>query len=510
MIKPISFFDTYQKRITTIKPEETVVPGTIKIYRCGPTVYLYQHAGNMVGAFLTDVLVDTARLVGWTVEHVENITDVGHLVGDGDEGQDKLQLGAKREGKTVQDVVQFYTDNYKEQLALLNIITPQGTHNPKATDYIEQQYTLAIKLLVEKKAALLPDGIYFDSVANKKIVDNVEKMAGMPDSTGGDTEFTGREIKNTDKHPGDFALWKFVSADTLQKWKVSDFPKLQAFATEHLDATQLSQLDAWGTPGWHSECVAMISEILGSKQFSNNSQEPSERKYEIDIHIGGEDHIPMHHKNEILQSEALGFRLSKYWVHNKFLLMDDKKMSKSVGNIFLINGDPEVTGFESIAHKGFTPLAFRLMLFEHHYTEQINFTWKKLRQSENRLINLKKSAAVIRAKYGETAPSKVPNDILEKLRNNLRTPQALSLFQHLQNTCLTKETLYPQLVAADKEIFKLDLWPIIPAEITAFAEQRKQAKADKNYSLADELREKVLAAGWMIDDHNFGYALWQK
>ena len=513
MTHPLRFFDTYQKKLISLNENDTITPKNITIYRCGPTIYSYQHAGNAVGAFLTDLIVNTGRLSGWKVKHVENITDVGHLVGDGDYGEDKLEVGAKRDGLKVSEVVEKYLSNYKEQLSLLNITLPEGKNNPKATEFILEQFTLAIELLIQKKAYLAIDGIYFDSQANADLISVINDLPGMPSSEG-DRDFTGRDITSKQRHPEDFALWKFVIPETLQKWKISDFSELKEYTSTQLDHETVAKLEHWGSPGWHSECVTMISQILGNKRFSLNGDTDNNTAYEIDIHIGGEDHIPVHHRNEILQSEALGIHLSKHWLHNKFLLMDSKKMSKSIGNIFLVHGDPAETGFESLTNKGFDPLSFRLMLFEHHYSDQINFTWDKLTQSQNRLHNLRKTAALVRGSQTEADQKEhqqqpAYQEMLSTLRDNLNTPKFLEIFTDTLDSAVDNPEIIPSLMHIDASVLKLDLFPDIPQDIQLLAEQRKDAKQSKDYQLSDEIRDNLKSQGWVIDDHAQGYSLWK-
>ncbi len=525
----ITLYDSYQKKLVTIQPDETVEQNTIKLYRCGPTVYFYQHIGNVAGAWLTDTIVNIARLGNWHVEHVENITDVGHLVGDGDDGQnvadseDKMEKGAKRDGKTVQQIVDYYTDDYRAQCEALNIHLPRGKHNPKATEYIQEQMILALEMLKKGRAYLLEDGIYFDSEANQDLDTPFNLIFS------GDNQFTGRDIKNITKNPADFALWKYVDEKSLQKWRFIDFETPLGLILDN-DLRVIPHL--WGCPGWHSECVAMICGILGKQAVSKSfsfSQFTSPKPV-IDIHIGGEDHIDIHHRNEILQSEALGFHLSKYWVHNRFITVDSKKMSKSVGNVYSITGDPSKTGMESIVNKGFDPIAYRLMLFEHHSSQQIDFTWEKLNQSQNRLHNLRKECAKVSAywrymkdvgidwEWNMEEWKTIKKSWRKILAENLNTPEFLHQFtKYLLETTnriaqenMLSKNAYNVLFLYDHKILKLNLFPSIPDHVLKLGSERQSAKQDKNYKLADELRQTIIAEHWQIDDYPWGWGIWKK
>jgi cysteinyl-tRNA synthetase len=512
----ITLFDSYKKEIIPISNHDNIT----KIYSCGPTVYQYQHIGNMRAVWLPDTFARVARIAGYTPEWVMNITDVGHLVGDGDDGinisssEDKLEKSAQKEGRTVLDIVTHYTNEFHMQCSALNFNIPTNKYEPYATQYIEEQMILALTLLKNKKAYLLEDGIYFDSEANADLQLPFHAIQG-------DHAFTGRDIENTTKNPSDFALWKFVPQASLQKWRFNEFES----TAEHIlpilhtiGETVHDLPNRYGCPGWHSECVTMICSILGGSFPPASKQQPI-----IDVHFGGEDHIDIHHKNEILQSASLGFTLSAAWVHNKFVLVDKKKMSKSVGNVYLVQGEKETTGFESIVQKGYDPLAYRLMLFEHHYTQQLDFTWEKLEQSQARLYGLRKEVAKIcsfAATQNHTPTEVTQQDIapmIQPLCDNLNTPKFLDVFQgyitHISNT-LGKPGFDPHTFAVieylEKTILDLGLLPYISREITDLANKRSTAKGEKNYVLADKLRQKIESHGYQIDDMPWGYSIWVK
>ena len=531
--KPFKLYDTYQKTLVVLDPQHTVKANTLKMYSCGPTVYNYQSIGNMRAAWLPDTIARIAKLAGWQVEWTLNITDVGHLVSDGDEGEDKIEKGAKREGKTVDEIVQFYTADYRKQTQALNLKIPRGKHNPKATEYIREQMLLALQLLANQRAYVTDDGIYFDTLANRNLDLPDHPVFKFSLTTQNQNQYTGREIVQTwKKHPDDFALWKFVSPNNLQKWQFSSFPETENLIHQILQQQpslmQFDLLKRWGAPGWHSECVCMICGTLNGHFPPKTTPDQDV----IDLHTGGEDHIEIHHKNEILQSQALGFSLAKHWVHNKFVMVDGQKMSKSLGNVYLVRGRFSSTGFYSLTNppteikrklkakygfQGFEPLAYRLMLMEHHYTEQLNFTWDKLEQSQLRLWHLRKEAAkltnlVNHSDQKTIATQPIFLELLELLLDNLNLPKFLEKYQALlsQAGANRSASLATILAIFDHKILSLDLFPKLPTKLVTLANQREMARKQKNFTQADALRAQINCLGWQIDDYPWGYGLWKK
>ena len=608
-IHPITLFDTYLKKEVNINLGETVEAGKIKMYSCGPTVYSTQHIGNMRAAWFPDTLRKIAQYAGWEVEFVHNITDVGHLtgdnLGDADSGEDRLEKGAKREGKTVQEIVEFYLNDYLKQTELLGVDIPTGKYQPKATEYIKEQMVLALTLLKNGKAYLTDDGIYLDSQLDrpslyetipltgakeleplpitkgstevqgllvkesqhkllglrpiiKKIQENIEfKDKNLPLSRGSHevggvlTNYTGRDIVQTQKiHPQDFAVWKFVTEDNLQKWKFENVEEVKKLLEETFNnpslhetasskgAKELEKLriqrgqssqkfgglieSKWGTPGWHSECVAMIASILGDDKIDSldeykNITGSTEKPYLIDIHCGGEEHIPIHHQDEILQSEALGFHLSRYWLHWKHVLIDGGKMGKSLGNAYTVH---------DIVSKSFDPLAYRLLLLEHHYGDYMNFTWDKLEQSQNRLHNLRKEVAKIRSfsqspnleNYDATKYETIKSGWLNILCNNLNIPKFLDQYQeyvlYVANRIQAEKIMAVhdhKAISEIETILKLKLFELnLPNKILESAEKRWEVKNNKEFTLADQIRKEVLSEGWQIDDYSWGWGIWWK
>ncbi len=604
----LTLFDSYERKLVQIHPAETAILNTLKIYGCGPTVYNYQTIGNMRAIWLPSTITKIAKMAGWQTEWISNITDVGHLVDDGDNGEDKMEKGAKRENKTVEEIVSFYTEDFVNQCEALNFDLPKGKMNPKATDYIREQMILALTLLQIGRAYLTTDGIYLDYLnvrenfeqKKNELSPQLVKILQIQEKNqkGQDSSFTSRNILGGKKHPNDFALWKFVGENSLQKWQFADCPKAQ----EILDSIYFNQLEdfkiatesgdqnpnetdyplypniskLWGCPGWHSECVCMISQISGTKKFTNTQEktdgkiEKNLRKFEIDIHTGGEDHIDIHHQNEIIQSEALGFSLSKTWVHNKFVLVDGKKMSKSLGNVFLVCGKYSDTGFYSFQNPpihdfsdefkaqiskkylelklisktcemnwesfSFDPLAYRLLMFEHHYSVQMDFTWQKLWQSQMRLWGLRKEAAKLCYYDNKFYPSNsletknkdtFDNNLfqekkvkfLEILTDNLNFPKFLEMYQELLSKtvfCLSEknlliETDYSLLKYFDQEyegILNLKIFFGCGIDVQDLIEERLEFKEEKRFSESDKIRSQIQNLGYQIDDYPWGWGVW--
>jgi cysteinyl-tRNA synthetase len=501
----IKLYDTYLKKDVNINLDKA-----IKMYSCGPTVYSYLHIGNVVAVMMPELITNTIKYAGGTVDWVTNVTDLGHLTDDGDYGEDKMEVGAMREGKSAKEIAAFYFDDYLMQLKALNIDNPTGFYNPHATDYIYEQMYISLYLLKEGRTYVSEDGIYF---SNQKNID-IDRTF-LPKFTGSG-EFTDRDIVNSDKDPEDFALWKFVDQDALQKYRFSDYAML-----ENLDIPTSIQ-DKWGCPGWHTECVAMIGAVLGfgvdytPNQFSFEGLKDTAI---IDIHTGGEDHIEIHHKNEILQSLALGVKLSKHWVHNRHLKVDNQKMSKSVGNVFNVIGDKKLTGIESIINKEINPLAFRLLFLEHDYRDQINFTWEKLEQSQNRLHSLYKLASAIIAKGVSTSVSDTDIDLQfsSLLLDNLNSREVLELFQQQltnQVTAISKDEINIQIINSlinlDNKVLKLNIFQFVDPQLLTLAQQRVDFKATKDYQSSDMIRNELLSKGYQVDDYPWGTGLWKK
>lgn len=446
----------------------------VSMYSCGPTVYDYAHIGNLRAYIFADILKRTLEYNNYEVRHVMNITDIGHLVSDSDEGEDKMTKALRREGKpltleAMKAVADFYADRFKENLTELNIKTP--TVMPKASEHIAEDIEI-IKILEEKDCAYrINDGIYFDISKFKEYgkLGNIKLDAN--------NEQARIQANPEKRNSRDFCLWKFNS--------------------------ELGWESPWGKgfPGWHIECSAMSTKYLGQP---------------FDIHTGGIDHIPVHHQNEIAQSEmAYNKPLANYWTHCEFLNIGEQKMAKSAGNF---------TTLATLKEKGINPLAYRFFALGAHYRTPMNFSWEALSGSQNGLEHLYNQirainmSAVIHAGHLLVAGEKkvydkkgminteYKNKFLEAINDDLNTPQALAIVQELLKSDLPAEYKLATVLDFD-EVLGLNLKQVflkteqeLPQNILELAEKRKKAKATKNFSESDDLRKQIEAKGYKVED----------
>lgn len=449
-------------------------PPVITFYSCGPTVYDYTHIGHMRTYINNDVLKRSLNYLGYKVNHVMNITDVGHLTGDDDTGEDKLEKGAKKIGKTVWQVADFYTVFFNRTMEALNII-PANTIS-KATDHISEMIGL-IKILFDKGFAYeTEEAIYFE-VAKFK---NYGKLSGQSLDEKLQKAREEVHVDPSKKHPADFALW---------------FKRVGRFA-DH----QMHWPSPWGEgfPGWHIECSAMSMKYLGET---------------IDIHAGGVDHLPVHHENEIAQSEAAtGKPFVKYWFHNEFLLVDGKKMGKSLGNFYTI---------DDVEKKGIDPLALRLLFLQTHYRQQMNFTWESVQAAQEGLNKLREYVITLREQSNRTALSDEKlvqlNEYKERfdeaLTNDLQTPQAVAIVWEMIKSNIPSGDKLDLLFDFD-QVFGLGLNLVIaekiPDEIMTLAKQREEARENKDFTKSDELRKQIESRGYLIEDQNNTFVVKKK
>lgn len=441
---------------------------TIQLYTCGLTVYSQPHIGNWVGYIYWDVLVRTLKDAGYAVERTQNYTDVGHLVSDDDSGEDKMEKGAKREGITAWDVANKYIDIAEyEAYELLGLIRPD--HLVRATDYIAEQIAF-VQILEDKGFTYsIPDeGVYFDT---SKLSD-YGKLARL-DIAG--LEAGARVSVDGKRNITDFALWKFSPADRQRdmEWE-----------------------SPWGKgfPGWHLECSVIARETLGDQ---------------IDIHTGGVDHIPVHHTNEIAQTEAVtGKQFSSYWLHNNHLKVDGAKMAKSVGNIYTL---------QDIIDKGFDVEAFKLLVLSKHYRTEGNFTWGILEASQNRLNGYRAMADQLwQARDGGVVAAQQLHDakasIQSALQDDLNSPQALVVLSQLEdaianggiNTSAQAEyTTFLQWIDAVLG-FTLSRREDITNDQEKLISERLVARNEKDWAASDKIRETLKAEGIQINDTSFG------
>jgi len=451
-IMNIFLFNTLSRKIEKLE----LLNELVGFYTCGPTVYDFAHIGNFRTYIIEDVLKRVLILNGYKVKHVMNITDVGHLTDDQDEGEDKIEISAEKHKKSAWEIAEFFTKAFIEDAKKLNILMPDIM--PKATEHITEMIELIKKLEKNGYTYLTPDGIYFDTSKFKDYgkLANLRKIEIIP----------GFRVKvGYKKNPTDFALWKFSPKDKKR---------------------QMEWESPWGKgfPGWHIECSAMSMKYLG-EQF--------------DIHCGGVDHIPIHHTNEIAQSEAATGKspFVKYWFHVNFLVLkNQKKMAKSEGNIILM---------KDIEERKFDPLSFRLFVLQGHWQSFIEFSWEALEAAENSLKRLKEiisSRNFDERKINENWRKK----IIEKFNNNLNTPAAISLIWQMIRSDIDEEEKLATLLYFD-QILGLKLneknylnLESLPKEIQDLIKKRETLRKEKKFKEADEIREKLKKIGYFLID----------
>ena len=436
----MKLYNTASRKLETFKPRGDLV----KIYTCGPTVYNFQHIGNYAAYIYWDLLVRTLRANGYKVKRVLNLTDVGHLVSDSDEGEDKLEKGAKREGKSVYEVAEYYAADFLKNYRALNLIEPDVI--AKATDYIEQDKK-AVDLMTEHGFTYeTEDGVYFDTSKFSQYAEFAKlDLGGL--HAGARVGFS-----NEKRNASDFAVWKFIKP-----------------GEKH--AMRWDYLGRPGYPGWHLECSTIIHEELG---------EP------IDIHTGGIDHIPVHHTNEIAQSfAAYGHDLSRYWLHCDFITIDGQKVSKSLGNVYLLS---------DLAERGFSPMDFKMWLLSGHYQGTRNFTFESLAGAKARRLNWRNRIALCYQKE-IVSDEDIYDRVLESVSNNLNSAEAFAL--------IDASTISLEDWKKIDELFGLNLvidTPDVSEETVDIIIEREKARMDKNYSRSDEIRDELLAKGIALRD----------
>lgn len=445
----------------------------VTLYTCGPTVYHSLTIGNWTAYIYWDTLVRTLIHSGYTVERVMNITDVGHLVSDEDEGEDKMQKGARREGKTAWQVAQYYAEDFLQGMRSLNLLPPE--HITKATDYIDQQLALIRTLKDKGYTYQIDDGIYFDT-AKFPSYTNFARLDLKAQQAGARVSFN-----NQKRQASDFALWKFspVNEKRDMEWETP---------LDLLEDTSEKR----GFPGWHIECSAMALSVLGDT---------------IDIHTGGIDHIPVHHTNEIAQSEAAtGKRFARTWLHNNHLKVNGTKISKSLNNGYTL---------EDLKKKGFSAQDFRLFVLQSHYRSESNFTWENLTAAKNRLHHWKNIAEQrwqINKQGSNELAIYLPR-LQAAVQDDLNIPEALKIideaFKNLATT--STQSLHAFLEQLDTllGLELLSATPDIDIETKDIILQREKARNQKDWKTSDQLRDQLAALGIILNDHN-GTTIWQR
>jgi len=444
---------------TLTRKKEEFVPineNRVSMYCCGPTVYSFAHIGNMRTYLFMDWLCRSMRFCGIEPFTVMNITDVGHLVSDADEGEDKMEKSAREKQKSPYEIADEYTAAFFSDIDSLNILRPQLC--PKVTDHIPEMIEFVQVLLDKGYGYEISDGIYFDISK----FDGYGKLSRI----NLDEQQAGArvEINPEKRHTADFALWKHAPKEHIMQWK-----------------------SPWGMgyPGWHIECSTLAKKYLGDI---------------FDIHTGGVDHIPIHHENEIAQSEAyLGHPFVNTWMHGEFMLVNNGKMSKSLNNNFLIS---------DLEQKGYTPMHFRYFCANAHYRSKLNFTWdgmESAKTSYNRLINQMQL-------HSEGSDDVMLDEFLanftEAVRDDLNIPKALGVLWSMVRLPQKSRKIYDMALLFD-EVLGLKLNELPKAEsiddaVKALIEKRQTARQNKNFGEADRIRDELSGMGILIEDTKDG------
>jgi cysteinyl-tRNA synthetase len=437
----------------------------VGLYTCGPTVYHFAHIGNLRTYVFEDLLTRALVLAGYRLTHVCNITDVGHLTDDGDDGDDKMEKGAAREGKSVWDIAKFYTDAFMVDLKRLNV--RPATHWPKATDHIAEQISMVQGLMDKGHAYRAEDGIYYDVASFPRYADFARKDLGGQEAGARVAPAGGK------RNHEDFALWKLTPAGQkrLMEW---DSP--------------------WGKgfPGWHIECSAMSLKYLG-EQF--------------DIHCGGIDHIPVHHTNEIAQTEAFTGKAPwvRHWMHGEFLVLDRAKMSKSSGEFLTL---------QSLIDKGYDALDYRFFCLGTHYRAPLTFSFEALDGARSGRLSLRSRTAglagVAPVPLAEAQAHPLWAKFWAQVADDLNSPRALAVAWEAAKDDTLAPSLKSGLLAAMDAWLGLDLLKAdapaaaLTPEQEALLKQRADARAAKDFAGSDRLRDALLATGIVVKDTKDG------
>ena len=442
----LKLFNSLTRKKEIFKP---VKKGFVGIYTCGPTVYWYQHIGNLRSYVFSDILKRILIFNGYKVKHVMNVTDVGHLTSDADEGEDKMEKAVARENKGAKEIANYYWSIFRKDFKKLNISEPDIW--PRASEHINEQIALIQKLEKNGLTYKTPDGIYFDTSKLK----NYGELANLKNQK---LEAGKRIGLGKKKNITDFSLWKFSEKPGLrqQEWE-----------------------SPWGIgfPGWHLECSAMSIKYLGER---------------FDIHTGGIDHIPIHHTNEIAQNEgAFGHKVVNFWLHGEFLTFGGEKISKSAGGLFTLS---------ELEEKGFKPLAYRYLLLTAHYRKSLSFSLEAFRKAQNGYNRLKNIISEIKD------DKKVNKKHLKKfeiaINDDLNTPKALSVLWNLARD--KKATGKLKTITEMDKVFGLNLSEKekleIPENVQKLTDERETARKNKDFKKSDELRERIKELGYWIED----------
>ena len=463
----IQFYNTLTRKKQEFEPSQD---NTVRMYSCGPTVYSYAHIGNLRAYIFMDTLRRVLKYNGYKINGVMNITDVGHLTSDGDTGEDKMEKASKKENKSPYEIAEFYTKWFMTDMQKLNIGLPE--HIVKATDHIQDMIDFVSGLIKNGMAYEVNGNVYFDVLK----LNDYGRLSGIKLD---DLKAGARIAVNDEKHsPYDFALWIKAPENHIMKWQ-----------------------SPWGLgyPGWHIECSTMGRKYLGDT---------------FDIHTGGVDHIPVHHENELAQTEGLTGKLqARFWMHVEFLQVDGGKMSKSLGNCYRI---------EELEQKGYNALDYRYFCLNGHYRKKLNFTFEALDASKvarTRLLQL-----VYAHKNGTNGADAEKLQQYKKqfegaINDDLNIPFALGVLWTMLKDMPASKDVFNMALDMDR-VFGLSLDDCepkkaedsqqIPAEVVELANQRADAKKQKDFAKADELRGKIEALGFDIKDTRQGYTISKK
>jgi len=464
----MKLYNTLVRKLEEFKPLNQT---KVTFYQCGPTVYWTQHIGNMRAMTMADLICRSLEYLGYKVRFARNYTDVGHLTSDADTGEDKMEKAAKRESLSPKEIAEKYIKIFEEDTRNLNILDPD--YKPRASQYIEGMIKMIETLLQKKHAYVTPLAIYFDVSTFPNYHQLNRQKMDLNIKGGG----KGTAEDPDKKHFADFSLWFFkkgVHQNALQTWP-----------------------SPWGEgfPGWHIECSVMTKELFGPT---------------IDIHMGGVEHISIHHTNEIAQSEsANGVTFVNYWLHNEHLTTQGGKMAKSQGTGLSV---------EEIIKKGYEPLALRYFFLSAHYRTRQDFSYESLSSAQNSLQKLRE---LVRALKNQSSRSVLSEEKLKKLddyrfqfktalENDVQIPQALSIMWEMIKSNIPSSDKLDLLLEFD-QVLGLKLHEVtedvIPDEINRLAEERETARKTKDFKKSDELRQKIKDMGYEIEDIQEGYRI---
>ncbi len=458
----ISIYNTLSRKKEEFK---AIKAAHLYFYYCGPTVYWTQHIGNLRGSFCADIVHRTFRYLNYDVSMVRNYTDVGHLSSDEDEGEDKIEKTAKKENLSAEEVANKFIELYEQDVKELNILEPK--FKPRATEHINDMIDL-IQVLIAKGYTYSTDlAIYFDISKFK----NYTKLSGRKIEKNISGAGKGSFVNSEKKNPEDFALWFFKAGDhknALQFWSSPFFSNLVS--------------DGLGFPGWHLECSAMIKKLLADT---------------IDIHMGGIEHVSIHHSNEIAQSEAANnAKLANYWVHNEHLLVDNSKMSKSQGTAFSLS---------DVKSKGFNPLALRYFFLQAHYRSKQNFNFEALKASQKGLSSILNKLSKLGSNIG-SVDNTFRKKFLSYILDDFNSPKSLALISEILKSDLSNDVKLATILDFDS-IWALNLADVLKNkdivlsdEIHNLLKEREAARQNRDFSRADEIRDKLDSMGYKIKD----------